>query len=405
MAEGFPFEKADASSAEKPLGESRPQIPDHDLDRVIGAGSYGEVWLARNVMGSLRAVKVVYRKTFESERPYEREFSGIKKFEPISRSHEGFVDILQVGRNDQAGYFYYVMELADDAAAEAQSPLDATTYVPRTLGHEIRRHGRVPIEECLQWALSLTSALRQLHNPGLVHRDIKPSNIIFVDGLPKLADIGLVASVTEARSFVGTVGFIPPEGPGTPQADLYSLGKVLYEMSTGKDRNEFPELPSDARELPEREQLIELNEVLLKACHNDPAKRYPSAEQMHADLAYLQGGRSVRRLHTVERRLALLTKAGIAAVLMAVLAVFAYFVQEARARRAEERRRDAEHLRARAVQAEMEARQAAQEATNSLWSAYLAQARANRWSGRPGRRFDTLDVLKKAAQIRPSLEL
>src|ERR1043166_6937525 len=100
------------SSAE--LSE-RPQIPDHKLLRPIGGGSYGEVWLAKNVMGSFRAVKVVYRKTFESERPYEREFSGIKKFEPISRSHEGFVDILQVGRNDQAGYFYYVMELADDA--------------------------------------------------------------------------------------------------------------------------------------------------------------------------------------------------------------------------------------------------------------------------------------------------
>src|ERR1041385_7957231 len=92
-----------------------PEIPDHELIRQIGGGSYGEVWLARNVMGSYRAVKVVYRKTFESDRPYDREFSGIKKFEPISRSHEGFVDILQVGRNDQAGYFYYVMELADDA--------------------------------------------------------------------------------------------------------------------------------------------------------------------------------------------------------------------------------------------------------------------------------------------------
>ena len=58
--------------------------------------------------------------------------------------------------------------------------------------------------------------------------------------MPKLADIGLVADVSEARSFVGTEGYIPPEGPGTPQADLYSLGKVLYEISTGKDRQDFP---------------------------------------------------------------------------------------------------------------------------------------------------------------------
>ena len=51
---------------------SRPQIPDHTLLRRIGEGSYGEVWLARNVMGTHRAIKVVYRATFQEEAPYER---------------------------------------------------------------------------------------------------------------------------------------------------------------------------------------------------------------------------------------------------------------------------------------------------------------------------------------------
>src|SRR3989441_1645220 len=92
-----------------------PQIPDHELLRCVGQGSYGEVWLARNVLGDYRAVKVVYRRNFEHERPYEREFEGIQKFEPISPLHESQVDILHVGRNDAAGYFYYMMELADDA--------------------------------------------------------------------------------------------------------------------------------------------------------------------------------------------------------------------------------------------------------------------------------------------------
>ena len=64
-----------------------PAIPDHQLIRRIGGGSYGDVWLARNVMGTYRAVKIVYRKTFANERPFEREFRGIQKFEPISRSH------------------------------------------------------------------------------------------------------------------------------------------------------------------------------------------------------------------------------------------------------------------------------------------------------------------------------
>src|SRR5216117_3359354 len=64
-------------------------------------------------MGTFRALKIVYRQNFDHDRPFEREFKGIEKFEPISRSHEGLVDILQIGRNDQAGHFYYVMELAD----------------------------------------------------------------------------------------------------------------------------------------------------------------------------------------------------------------------------------------------------------------------------------------------------
>ena len=97
-----------------PASAAAPQLPDHELLRPIAQGSYGEVWLARSALGTFRAVKIVYRKTFWHDHPFDREFKGIQKFEPISRSHEGLVDILQVGRGD--GYFYYVMELADDAS-------------------------------------------------------------------------------------------------------------------------------------------------------------------------------------------------------------------------------------------------------------------------------------------------
>src|SRR5438093_13218642 len=72
-----------------PSATPPPSIPDHDLLRRIGEGSYGEVWLARNKLGTLRAVKVIYRRTFEDARPFEREFRGIQRFEPISRSHDG----------------------------------------------------------------------------------------------------------------------------------------------------------------------------------------------------------------------------------------------------------------------------------------------------------------------------
>ena len=311
-----------------------PVIPDHQLVRLIGEGSYGEVWLANNVIGTHRAVKVVYRAKFQDARPYEREFKGIQKFEPISRSHPGLVDILQIGRDDDAGYFYYVMELADDEVSGAE--FHPHTYSSKTLSREIKTRGRLPATEALQIGMNLAAALAHMHKAGLVHRDIKPSNIIFVGGQPKLADIGLVVSLAEARTFVGTEGYIPPEGPGTMQADIFSLGKVLYEISTGQDRESFPELPNGVSSFPDREIVSELNEIVVKACANTPQARYDSAEQLRADLEMLLAGGSVRHLRFVERQLKRARRLAVAAVFIAVAAgIFAAVITRIRNREKE----------------------------------------------------------------------
>jgi serine/threonine protein kinase len=269
----------------------RPAIPDHEVLRPIGKGAYGEIWLARGLTGALRAVKVISRNTFANERSFQREFDGMSAFEPISRSHDGFVDILHVGRGE--GFFYYIMELADDSVTGGV--VDPVCYHPKTLKSQLDTHGRLPASECLDLGLSLTAALQSLHDRGLTHRDIKPSNIIFVHGLPKLADIGLVA-LSGQESFVGTEGYVPPEGPGTPQADIFSLGKVLYEITMGKDRLEFPEVPTQLDVLEDKEHVLELNEILLKACAGKMKRRYTTARDMHADLVRLKRG---RRRHTV----------------------------------------------------------------------------------------------------------
>jgi eukaryotic-like serine/threonine-protein kinase len=262
-----------------------PIIPDHEVLRVIGRGAYGEIWLARSLTGAVRAVKVVYRSTFENERAFQREFQGMSSFEPISRAHAGFVDILHVGRT--AKYLYYIMELADDHLSGRE--IDIINYSPRTLKSELERRKRLSVSDSIALGLSLTDALSALHAHGLSHRDIKPANIIFVDGMPKLADIGLVA-ISGQRSFVGTEGYVPPEGPGTPSADIFSLGKVLYEISTGKDRLDFPELDSQLSERPDREHAMKLNDVLVKACANEPRHRYSTAAAMHTDLTLVQDG-------------------------------------------------------------------------------------------------------------------
>ena len=277
--------------------------------------------MARNAIGTLRAVKVVHRSSFQRAEHFEREFKGLLKFEPISRSHDGLVDVLQIGRRDDAGYFYYVMELADDAGERQQAegtrqneqrkvgtsassrPLSSLEdYTPRTLRSELHRRTCLPPAECVSLGLKLASALEHMHAKGLVHRDIKPANIIFVKGEPKLADIGLVTAIDEAHSLVGTAGYIPPEGLGTPQADTFALGKVLYEIAFGKDRQEFPELPPDLESHPDYTALLELNEIILRACESDPRQRYASAVSLARDLALLQQGESVKEVHTRARR-------------------------------------------------------------------------------------------------------
>lgn len=269
----------------------RPDVPDHELFRCIGRGAFGEVWLARNVLGTYRAVKVVCRRSFDDDRRYEREFAGVQKFEPVSRSHESLVDLLHVGRNDAAGYFYYVMELADDAEVPDTLPatrrLKLDTYAPKTL-----TKAHLPFEECLSVGISLTGALDHLHKKGLLHRDIKPSNIIVVCGVPKLADIGLVTTVSDAGTFVGTDGFIPPEGPGTIQADIYALGKVLYEISTGKDGLAFPEMLNTPPDDSNQRKLAAFRKLILRACENDPQRRYKSAAEMQSDLRLIQTGKT-----------------------------------------------------------------------------------------------------------------
>ena len=264
-------------------------LADHELVRCVGKGAYGEVWLGRDVIGAYHALKIIHRKTFSSDAPYEREFHGIQKFTPISRSHPGFVHILHVGRNDPEGFFYYVMEVADDEYSG--QAIDPKTYSPNNLYKEIERRGKIPVKKCLQASLELTAALGFLHQNGLIHRDIKPANIIFVNGAAKIADIGLVTAIPERgrdATYIGTEGYIPPEGPGTTAADVYSLGKVIYEASMGRDKERYPTFPTTLAERPDKDELLLLNEIICKACEADIRRRYQSAAELHADLLRLQ---------------------------------------------------------------------------------------------------------------------
>ena len=427
MRSALERELAGASPGDQPC--EPPTVPDHTLLHRIGRGAYGEVWLARSALGTLRAVKVVYRARFKEDRPYEREFNGILKYEPISRTHEGLVQVLHVGRGE--GCFYYVMELADAAAGERERggkgakenlplspslPFSPAQYSPRTLHSELSRQQRLPPVEAAQLVLRLAGALAHLHAHGLVHRDIKPSNVIFVSGQPKLADIGLVTDVGSSQSFVGTEGFIPPEGPGTPQADLYGLGKLLYELATGRDRMDFPQLPPLSSLAPSDGEragvrggdtvaLLELNEVMTRACAPEPKQRYASATELQVELNLFLAGRSLRHARNIERTLARLKHFAAAACVFLLLAAGAlWFVKNEerhaneRARQATERARTEAGLRQRAQSAERETQQ-------QLYTALLEQARATVLSGEMGQRVRALDAVRRAGAISNSVAL
>ncbi|HMJ89031.1 MAG TPA: serine/threonine-protein kinase, partial [Candidatus Acidoferrum sp.] len=392
-----------------------PTIPDHVLLHRIGSGAYGEVWLARSALGTLRAVKIVYRARFEDERPYEREFHGILKYEPISRTNEGLVQVLHVGRNDEAGCFYYVMELADGVegkvisetvpeptAVTRSTDLLVTDYFPRTLRSELRQHQRLPLTDAAQLTLRLVSALQHLHARGLVHRDIKPSNVIFVNGQPKLADIGLVAGAGDSRSFVGTEGFIPPEGPGTVQADIYSLGKLLYELATGRDRMDFPQLlPVVSGGSPctrPDDSLLELNEIMTRACAPEAKQRYATATEMQAELNLFLAGHSLRQTRYIERNLVRLKRFAVIVSVCLSLAGVALWFSNREERHARERANAEAALRLRAEVAEHETQR-------QLFTALLEHARGIVRSSELGHRVRALDALRRAAAISNTAEL
>jgi serine/threonine protein kinase len=262
-------------------------IGDHQLVRCVGEGAYGQVWLARNVIGTYAALKLVYRKKFSDDAPFEREFHGLKRFMPISSRHPGFVQIRHVGKSES--FFYYVMEPGDDEVT--QQAINPDHYHPRSLSGDLQRRGKLPVDECVKLGVDLSAALHYLHENNLIHRDIKPSNIIFVNGQPKIADIGLVTVMATTRTdatFIGTMGYIAPEGPGAATADIYSLGKVIYEASMGRAVANYPALPSTFIERDDYKSLVDLNDIIIKACADNVAIRYRSAADLHEDLVRLQ---------------------------------------------------------------------------------------------------------------------
>ena len=251
------------------------------LEREIGHGAYGVVFLAEGPDGERAAVKVCRRDAIGEER-YERELRGAKLYRTIP-SHEGLVRMREFV--EESWGFYAVMDLADDEFGDRDFALDE--YRPKTLADVIEGEKALPLDECVKLGMALAKGLATLQRHHLLHRDIKPGNVIYVGGHPVLSDPGLLVEESEATSLVGTPGYVPPENFTDAASDIYSLGLTLKAASFGRrleDLDKGPALEADtgAKFFPAWWR------ILNKATDPVPSRRYRSAKALAKDLETLQ---------------------------------------------------------------------------------------------------------------------
>jgi hypothetical protein len=217
----------------EPLSETGRSIAHYTIEKILGRGSVGVVYLARDRrIGRRVALKHVEVDShrFEDERDEADFFMRLQReVEVCGRlNHVNLVTLYDVGYEKER-VSYLAMELVD-----GPSLLDVI---------KSRRPEPLPLAQAIDIAMQILRGLAYAHGRGIVHRDIKPANVLLTsEGQAKIADFGIArpddSSMTATGTLVGTPNYMSPEqvqGHTTTQrSDLFSFGAVLYEMLTGR---------------------------------------------------------------------------------------------------------------------------------------------------------------------------
>ncbi|HEU4410544.1 MAG TPA: serine/threonine-protein kinase [Polyangiaceae bacterium] len=264
-----------------------PTIGRYEVVRLLGQGAMGRVLLARDpVLGRDVAIKVL-RPDLDIAPEVRAGLVARMRHEAQAAarvSHPNLVTLHDMGEDPGVGLFL-VFE-----------------YVSGANLKERLRGGRLPPHQAARLARELGGALSVAHAAGVLHRDVKPENVMLSPTGAKLADFGIAkipdSTLTRTGSLVGTPAYCAPEalasGLFSPESDQFSLAATLYEAVSGE--RAFPGddavgvaakiATEDARPVARRCALPdEVDAVLARGLHKDPARRFGSASEFGDALA------------------------------------------------------------------------------------------------------------------------